>query len=140
MSGPQHLDDLVQDSFVRIWKGINRFDNKSQLKTWIYRIVINTCIDHFRKNKNIQNESLLKEDVPVRDLSMCNLDNRDLVQKGLAELSLEHRTVLVLHCMEELTINEVAEISNVPAGTVKSRIFHAKKAMLVFLKKMGVTL
>jgi RNA polymerase sigma-70 factor (ECF subfamily) len=68
------------------------------------------------------------------------LHYQDLVQRGLAQLSFDHRTILVLHDLEEVPQKEVAEILGIPVGTVKSRLFHARAAMRQFLQKEGVQL
>jgi RNA polymerase sigma-70 factor, ECF subfamily len=68
------------------------------------------------------------------------LHYQDLVRKGLSSLSEEHRSVLVLHDLEELPQKEVAEILEVPVGTVKSRLFHARSGMRKFIEVSGVQL
>jgi RNA polymerase sigma-70 factor (ECF subfamily) len=68
------------------------------------------------------------------------LHYQDLVQRGLAHLSFEHRTVIVLHDLEEIPQKEIAEILNIPLGTVKSRLFHARAALRKFLQSEGVNL
>jgi RNA polymerase sigma-70 factor (ECF subfamily) len=71
---------------------------------------------------------------------LMQLHYQDLVQKGLQILSLEHRAVLVLHDLEDLPQKEVAEILAIPIGTVKSRLFNARKTIRKFLEKEGVSL
>jgi len=63
---------------------------------------------------------------------------RDLVQRGLLNLSLDHCSVLVMHDLEELSQKEIAEIIDIPIGTVKSRLFHARAALRKFLESQGV--
>jgi RNA polymerase sigma-70 factor (ECF subfamily) len=63
---------------------------------------------------------------------------QDLVRRGLQSLSFEHRTVLVLHDLEDLPQKEVAEILKLPTGTVKSRLFYARQAIRTFLHEQGV--
>ena len=66
------------------------------------------------------------------------LHYQDLVQRGLRELSLEHRAVLVLHDLEDVPQKEVAQILDIPVGTVKSRLFHARDNLRQFLQQQGV--
>ncbi len=75
---------------------------------------------------------------PAPDL--MHLHYQDLVQRGLQQIKLEHRAVLVLHDLEELPQKEVAQILGIPVGTVKSRLFHARAAMRQFLEAQGVQL
>ena len=67
------------------------------------------------------------------------LHYRDLVHRGLNNLSFEHRAVLVLHDLEDLPQKQVAEILNVPVGTVKSRLFHARNSLKKFLEQQGIS-
>jgi RNA polymerase sigma-70 factor (ECF subfamily) len=67
------------------------------------------------------------------------LHYQDLVQRGLEQLSFEHRSVLVLHDLEDIPQKEVAQILGLPAGTVKSRVFYARNAVRQFLQKEGVS-
>lgn len=78
----------------------------------------------------------IQEDAP----DLMDLHYQDLVQRGLANLSFDHRTILVLHDLEEVPQKEVAQILNIPLGTVKSRLFHARAAMRQFLQQQGVLL
>jgi RNA polymerase sigma-70 factor (ECF subfamily) len=69
-----------------------------------------------------------------------HLHYQDLVKRGLTTLSLDHRTVLVLHDLEEVPQREISEILDIPLGTVKSRLFHARAAMRQFFEREGVQL
>jgi RNA polymerase sigma factor (sigma-70 family) len=72
------------------------------------------------------------------DPDLMQLHYQDVVQTGLSLLSEEHRSVLVLHDLEELPQKEVAEILQIPVGTVKSRLFHARSGMRKFLETAGI--
>ncbi|MEB3336476.1 MAG: sigma factor-like helix-turn-helix DNA-binding protein, partial [Leptolyngbyaceae bacterium] len=84
----------------------------------------------------IGHATTVQEDAP----DLMHLHYQDLVQRGLTQLSLEHQSVLVLHDLEEMPQKEVAEILDIPVGTVKSRLFHARAAMRQFLQQEGVQL
>jgi len=140
MCGVRELDDLVQEVFLRIWKGLKKFRHQSQLKTWIYRITVNTAFEHFRKSKNRKRELELMMDVPIRATQDHDLMYQDIVQKGLNKLSDKYRTVLVLTVMEGLPLSEVAQIIKIPEGTVKSRLHYARQEFLAFLNRNGVQL
>lgn len=138
--GGYELDDLVQETFVRIWKGLPKFNGKSGPKTWIYRITVNTAFDHLRKNKKLKRPLELETNLHGTDREEAKMMAQELVQKGLKTLDPIHRTVLVLALMEELSIREIANIANISEGTVKSRLHYAKKKFLEFLDQKGVTL
>jgi len=82
--------------------------------------------------------SIVSHNVPEE--RRLHLHYQDVVQRGLAYLSVDHRTILVLHDLEELPQKEIADILTIPVGTVKSRLFHARAAMRQFLQKQQQTL
>ncbi|MBD2666816.1 RNA polymerase sigma-E factor [Richelia sinica FACHB-800] len=143
LCGPSYLDDLVQEVFLRAWKGLPKFRQTSKFSTWLYRIAWNLAYDQrqaeMKRREQIQN---LSEKTPQQQEApnLLNLHYQDLVQKGLAHLSFDHRTILVLHDLEEVPQKEVAQILDIPIGTVKSRLFHARAAMRQFLQQQGVQL
>jgi RNA polymerase sigma factor (sigma-70 family) len=135
------LDDLVQEVFLRAWKGLPKFRQSSQFSTWLYRIAWNVASD--RRQTLAQDRSRLEtiaKSVATQheDPDIMQLHYQDLVRKGLSSLSEEHRSVLVLHDLEELPQKEVAEILEIPVGTVKSRLFHARSGMRKFIEASGI--
>ena len=144
LCGASVLDDLVQDVFLRTWKGLPKLKNPKHFSTWLYRITWNVATDRREKfaKQRSQLETLKNNpDSTTSDSSdLIHLHYQDLVKRGLAELSFDHRTVLVLHDLEDLPQKQVAEILELPVGTVKSRLFHARAAMRKFLQQQGVQL
>jgi RNA polymerase sigma factor (sigma-70 family) len=135
------LDDLVQEVFLRAWKGLPKFRQSAQFSTWLYRIAWNVGSD--RRKMLAQDRSRIqivaREVVSQHDdPDVLNLHYQDLVRRGLNALSEEHRSVLVLHDLEEIPQKEVAEILEIPIGTIKSRLFHARNNMRVFLEGEGI--
>ncbi len=140
---PTTLDDLVQEVFLRAWKGLPKFRQSSQFSTWLYRIAWNVASD--RRQTLAQDRSRLQtisQSISTQhdDPGIMQLHYQDLVRRGLSSLSEDHRSVLVLHDLEELPQKEVAEILDIPIGTVKSRLFHARSGMRKFLEESEVQL
>ena len=138
---PTSLDDLVQEVFLRAWKGLPKFRQNAQFSTWLYRIAWNVASD--RRQILAQDRSRLQiiaESIATQhdDPDLIQLHYQDLVRAGLRYLSADHRAVLVLHDLEELPQKEVAEILKVPVGTVKSRLFHARSRLREFLEAAGI--
>lgn len=137
------LDDLVQDVFLRAWRGLPKFRQTAKFSTWLYRIAWNVASDYRQTaaRRRIQLQELTKQ-APMQQESpdVMHLHYQDLVQRGLSHLSAAHRTVLVLHDLEEVPQKDIAEILEIPVGTVKSRLFHARAAMRQFLDHEGVQL
>jgi RNA polymerase sigma-70 factor (ECF subfamily) len=153
LCGADNLDDLVQDVFLRAWKGLAKFRQSAQFSTWLYRITFNVASDRRKalakmrsRQINVEDEQLenLSDDAIARDSSpqpsLDQMHYQDMMQRGLAKLSEDHRTVLVLHDLEELPQKDIAEILSIPVGTVKSRLFHARSAIKKFLEAQGVEL
>ena len=147
LCGAAQLDDLVQEVFLRAWKGLPKFRHNAKFSTWLYRIAWNVASDRRQQLARTRE----REQSALRDLAaigaggsraggMERLHYRDLVRQGLAQLSLDHRSVLVLHDLEDLPQKEVAEILDIPVGTVKSRLHHARAAMKRYLQQQGVEL
>jgi RNA polymerase sigma factor (sigma-70 family) len=137
------LDDLVQEVFLRAWRGLPKFRRSAKFSTWLYRIAWNVASDQrqamARRRTQLQ---VLTTHAPVQHPApnVMDLHYQDLVQRGLKSLSFDHRTVLVLHDLEEVPQKEIADILQIPVGTVKSRLFHARAAMRQFLDHEGVQL
>lgn len=143
LCGSSSLDDLVQEVFLRAWKGLPQLRQTSQFSTWIYRISWNVASDQRRylAQQRTQNSKLeTQNSKQFHDPDLMHLHYQDLVQRGLQQLKLDHRAVLVLHDLEEVPQKEVAQILGIPVGTVKSRLFHARATMRQFLQKQGVQL
>lgn len=142
LCGSEMLDDLEQEVFLRVWKGLPKLRKPEYFSTWLYRITWNVATDkrrQFAQNMSSADESIVNltpsrpEDTP----DLMRLHYEDLVQQGLQTLSLEHRAVLVLHDLEDVPQKEVANILNLPLGTVKSRLFYARSQIRKFLQEQG---
>ncbi len=151
LCGATEIDDLVQEVFLKVWKGLPKLRQPAHFSTWLYRITWNVATDRrqgFAKEQvqHQRSKALLQEgtssDCPPQSQTpdWMHLHYQDLVQRGLEGLSFEHRAVLVLHDLEDLPQKEVAQIMNIPVGTVKSRLFHARASMRKFLESEGVQL
>ena len=140
---PDCLDDLVQEVFLRAWKGLPKFRQKAKFSTWLYRIATNVAYDrrHVASQTKTKLQNLSQETQPHQQApDLMELHYQDLVQRGLANLSFAYRTILVLHDLEQVPQKEVAQILDIPLGTVKSRLFHARAAMRKYLQQQGVQL
>lgn len=138
---PDDALDLVQDAFIKAHKYLDKFEGNSSFYTWLYRIVMNLCIDHLRKHRRIKpvelDEAKLEDDDPLLPKLLGGNPGRALVDKqirkrideALAELSENHRMVLVMRELEGLSYEEMAQAMGCSKGTIMSRLFHARKNM-----------
>jgi RNA polymerase sigma factor (sigma-70 family) len=140
---PPTIDDLVQEVFLRAWKGLPKFRRDAQFSTWLYRIAWNVCAD---RRQAIARDRTRLQTIKDRsneyheDPDVMQLYYREAIGNGLAHLSEDRRSVLVLHDLQEIPQKEVAEILGIPVGTVKSRLFYARAAMRKFLERSGISL
>ncbi|GAB4282921.1 MAG: sigma-70 family RNA polymerase sigma factor [Oscillatoriaceae cyanobacterium] len=147
LCGATVLDDLVQEVFIRAWKGLPKLKQPELFSTWLYRIAWNVAKNQrqaFARERSLQEQSQAHSSftasVTNSEQALQELHYQDMVKRGLARLTLEHRSVLVLHDLQDMPQKEVAAILGIPEGTVKSRLFHARKAMRQFLQEEGVEL
>ena len=137
--------DLSQDAWVKGWQRLAQFQGDSSFITWMTRIVINLCLDQLRKQKRQRAESIeaMEEDGGVErqmpvvasnpTAGLERVELRERIDRALAQLSHEHRTVLVLHEFEELEYKEIAARMKCSIGTVMSRLFYARRRMASLL-------
>jgi RNA polymerase sigma-70 factor (ECF subfamily) len=123
--------DVLQETWMRVLKGIGSLSDPGSLTPWLYRVARNTALSHAR-SREPPHESL--EDLPdefAGDPAGGPLDFEDAeqVHRGLLALSLPHREVLTLFFLEDLSVEEAATVLGVPPGTVKSRLHYAKRAL-----------
>jgi RNA polymerase sigma-70 factor, ECF subfamily len=142
--------DLAQDSFLKAWKSIGRFQGKSSFYTWMYRIVMNVTIDWVRKKQvkgsgaEFDDAIQLKEidpaskTVPKPDSlpseKMEQGEIRAQIDRAIAQLSPEHRAVILMKEIEDMQYHEIAEALGCSIGTVMSRLFYARKKLQNLLK------
>jgi RNA polymerase sigma-70 factor, ECF subfamily len=142
--------DLAQESFIKAWKSIKRFRGHSSFYTWIYRIVMNVTIDWLRK-KHVKGAGAEFDDalqlkeidpaaktVPKADpLPHERMERREIrakIDKAIAQLSPEHRAVILMKEIEEMQYHEIAETLGCSIGTVMSRLFYARKKLQNLLR------
>lgn len=134
----EEAQDITQEVFVRAFQAIDRFDGRSSLRTWLFRIAYNLCVDRSRKKDRTPFFQSLdatvgdEEPAEISDVRwepstvMLNEELFQVVEEALTTMSDKLRNVLYLHDKEELGYEEIAAISNIPVGTVKSRLFLAR--------------
>lgn len=144
LCGSDLLDDLEQEVFLRVWKGLPKLREIAYFSTWLYRITWNVATDERRKFARrplTTDDDYTLSQTPSRPQDtpdLMRVHYQDVIQRGLQSLTLEHRAVLVLHDLEDIPQTEVATILQLPLGTVKSRLFYARKQIRQFLQQQGV--
>lgn len=125
--GEQAAADITQEVFITMHQSLRRFQAKSSFRTWLLGIATNHCRNYSRKSKTTW-LALENWHEPTTQFE-SDVINTEFVSQALAKLSEEHREVIVLHELDGLTYAEIAEITGLPEGTVKSRLHHAFQAL-----------
>ncbi len=142
-SNREDAEDLVQEVFVKAFNALPRFKGNSSFYTWVYRIAVNKTIN-YRKKRNRKralsldqfDQEIKTDDVyhdltakgsPLRNLSLTELQKK--LNEALQTLSEKHRTVVVMHDMQGIPHEEIAKVVGASVGTVRSRLFYARRQM-----------
>ena len=131
--------DAAQEAFIRAYKALDKFEGKSTFYTWLYRITTNVCLNFAQREQRRPDSISLEGLQEVRNMSLDRffgtdetendierLDLRAQIQKVLDHLSPDHRTIVVLKDIEDLSQEEIADVLDVSIGTVKSRLSRAR--------------
>lgn len=140
--------DLSQETFIRAWRSLHKFDGRHPVTTWLHRIATNAAIDLIRRRQVRPQCELTDGPLAVDPASRTTpatfavpgegidrQDLRSLLDKALDSLSPEHRAVVVLREVEELSYDEIAGRTKTSVGTVMSRLFYARKHLQSLLKQ-----
>lgn len=138
--------DLTQDAMVKVLEGLESYDGRSKLSTWVIRVTMNCCLSHLRKQRLRRHASLDSrpggrpgelaaggELSPPRHVEQAQM--RSLLVGALDELEPEMRAVLVLRDLQDLEYHRIADVLELPVGTVKSRLFRARAALRALVEE-----
>lgn len=132
---PDDAEDATQEVFLKLYERVGSFEGRSRLATWIYRLAVHHCL-HRLERERLRAADELTDDLAERDPLACPVEGSsraeaaERLERLLARLSPEHRAVLVLREVEELSYQEIAEALAVPVGTVMSRLSRAREALV----------
>ncbi|MCX5971036.1 MAG: sigma-70 family RNA polymerase sigma factor [Coprothermobacterota bacterium] len=125
-------EEIAQEAFLKAYLGFDRFRGEAQVFTWLYRIVVNLCIDDRRKRKPVE---VPIDDLPISDGFDPDQTEREMVlREALGQLAEPLRACLVLHDMDGFSYQEMARILRLPLGTVMSRMNSARRKLRKILE------
>ena len=124
--------DATQETFITVFRKADRFAGRSAFSTWLYRVAVNTCYDATRRQRRRRVDPLPATTDPADPAALDDIAAVELrpdLTAALADLSPEFRAAVVLADIEGLGLQSVSDILGVPVGTVKSRIFRARRIL-----------
>lgn len=142
--------DMSQEAFLRAYRSISTFHGDSKFSVWLYRLTSNVCIDFLRAKKRRPESSLsyLNSDDETEELALPDLrynpedelekkEFQTAVSRGLDALPADYRQILVLRELHGLSYDEIGSVLSIESGTVKSRLFRARRKLCAFLVRDG---
>lgn len=124
--------DATQETFIAVFRKADRFAGRSAFSTWLYRVAVNTCYDQVRRRRRHAAVPLPDSNDPIdvsADDGFTSAELRSDIEAALAALPDEFRAAVVLADVEGLSLQTVADILEVPVGTVKSRVFRGRRLL-----------
>lgn len=135
-------EDLISEVFLEIWRSAGKFEGRSQVSTWMLSIARFKALSQLRKRSEAELDEGMAEQIEDQaddpETSLAKKDKGALLRECMNALSAEHREVIDLVYYHEKSVEEVAGIVGIPAATVKTRMFYARKKLSELLKEQGV--
>jgi RNA polymerase sigma-70 factor (ECF subfamily) len=142
------VDDLSQETFIKVYKSLNTFNPDYAFSSWLYKIASNTCIDFLRKKRfNVisisnhygimenEDEFELEDNSYLPDKNILDLERTKIITKAIEALPEKYKIIIKLRHFEDLDYAEIAEKLDLPLGTVKVNLFRARKMLDLALRK-----
>ncbi|WP_442956514.1 RNA polymerase sigma factor SigW [Paenibacillus sp. YIM B09110] len=144
LNNRQESEDVVQDTFLRVYKNLDRYDETLKFSTWIYRIATNLCIDRLRKRKpvysldaesseheGLDGYSMIPSDDRTPETELMLSDTQRIIHQAIETLPPKYKTVMALRYMQDLSLQEIGDIMDMPVTTIKTRVHRGRE----FLRK-----
>ena len=142
MKHREEAEEVAQDTFIKVYKSLNKFKGDSKFSTWIYRVALNTCLDRLKKNKRQQYTVEINEytehQIKTLDNALDKIEAKEreqAMQDCLALLPSEDSFLLTLYYFEELSLEEIGKIVDLKINNVKVKLFRSRKKLATILRK-----
>jgi RNA polymerase sigma-70 factor (ECF subfamily) len=127
---PHLAEDATQQAFLDMWREISRLRDPARFEAWSYRVLVRVCYREAKRRPDWAPASELSPaEVPLAADQYGSVAHRDELERGFQQLSMDHRTVIVLHHLLDMTLEAIAETLDIPLGTAHSRLGRAMKAL-----------
>jgi RNA polymerase sigma factor (sigma-70 family) len=142
VGGPHDAEDIAQEAFLRVHRGLEGFRGNAKFSTWLYRITCNLCTDWLRKNRRRRTAALedageLADTGPETEPGLLQREDRRLLREALDVLQERYRSIVVLHYWQGMPYQQIAEVMGMPVKTVETRLYRARRLLREHLEKGG---
>ncbi|WP_321575647.1 RNA polymerase sigma factor SigW [Paenibacillus guangzhouensis] len=140
LNNRHEAEDVVQDTFLRVYKNLDRYDENQKFSTWIYRIGTNLCIDRLRKRKptysldaemndqeGVDGYSILPSDDRTPESELLLSETQQLIRQAIESLPAKYKTVMVLRYLQDLSLQEISDVLDMPVTTIKTRVHRGRE-------------
>jgi RNA polymerase sigma-70 factor (ECF subfamily) len=127
-------DDLAQEVFLKVYRGLPYFRGEARLSTWIYRIVANVCTQARSSRRPERPASSPIKEPGAADTAFADLELRDRLEKAIARLPENYRLLIAAHYLDGVQYDALAEALDIPLGTVKTHLYRAKRRLRELLQ------
>ena len=138
----EEAEEVSQDTFIKVYKSLNRFKGDSKFSTWVYRIAYNTSLDRLKKNKKHFNDVAIDEftehQIKTIDNALSQLESEEqsqAIQKCIAKLPSDDAFLLTLYYFEDQTLEEISKVIGITANNVKVKLFRSRKKLATIMKQ-----
>ncbi len=128
-------EDATQQALLSIWRNLPQLRDPDRFEAWSYRLLVRACYAEGRRARSwAPNLRLLHAEEPMASDATHSIHDRDQLERGFRRLSMDHRAVVVLHHYLDLPLSQVADVLDVPEGTVRSRLHYAMRGLRAALE------
>lgn len=140
LNNRHEAEDMVQETFLRVYRNLEKYDHNQKFSTWIYRIATNLCIDRLRRRKptysldaelNDQEGSdgyaMLPSDERTPEGETLLLETQTIIRDAIATLPPKYKTVMVLRYLQDMSLQEISEVVDLPVTTIKTRVHRGRE-------------
>ena len=135
--GEQDAADVAQQAFLQMFRKLDQFNGQARFETWLYRLAVNESLQHLRRRRRWTAQPIEKEPVDRGHDDEARSEERELLEMALGQLDPELKSIFLLREIEELSYREIAQVLDVPEGTVGSRLNRARRELQRHLTNLG---
>jgi RNA polymerase sigma-70 factor (ECF subfamily) len=136
------VEDVLNETMMEVWRQAARFEGRASVNTWVFSIAHHRAVSRLRRKREsaLDEEAAaqIEDEAPTPDEHAVTADVNRLIGTLMEQLSFEHREILHLAYYQEFSVQEIADALDLPANTVKTRMFYARQRLKVLLEKSGI--